>query len=449
MKKSIILILACALMAVNAGAQSFPQAFFLDGYRLGYRYNPALQADTPFLALGQWGSRSRNNIGAESFLYRRGDELVTAFHSSVSAQEFLGNLKDVNSMGGQYDVHLLSYGWKKGPAFHTLEANVRAQYSLSVPKDIFSILKQGTSGKNYRLDGMQVAGNAYIELAYGYSRQLADWVSVGARAKLLVGMESLRYRLTQLDMTFTEQEYRADIQADLSLTSHWNKVGTDKDGYLSFLNLNPKDRRFLPSGAGLALDLGVVLTPLEGLSLSASVTDLGGLFWYYGNSGQSKGSVNFTGLEGLGMDDLNADGLKEKLNEQLDQFKQTLKLKPVRSQTLFEPVPFQANLAVRYKLPFYRALSLGATGNYVGTKEMPYMEAQGVLAWNPWSWLGVVASGGSGSLGPVWGAAVHAAFKNFRLTVGYSNGFGGTIPYTSTPVKANSRQLTAGLTYDL
>lgn len=57
-----------------------------------------------------------------------------------------------------------------------------------------------------------------------------------------------------------------------------------------------------------------------------------------------------------------------------------------------------------------------------------------VLAWNPWKWLGMAAN---------------LAVKQFRLTAGYSDGFGGTVPYTSTPLKPNNRVFTLGLTYDL
>jgi hypothetical protein len=37
----------------------------------------------------------------------------------------------------------------------------------------------------------------------------------------------------------------------------------------------------------------------------------------------------------------------------------------------------------------------------------------------------------------------------FHLNAGMESGFGGTIPYTSMPLKANNKCLTVGLTYDL
>ena len=448
MRKFITLFVAL-LLAASLQAQTFQQAFFLDGYRLGYRYNPAIQNQDGFLSVGQYESQVRNNFGAASFLYPRGDEVVTAFHSSVSADEFLGSLNDDNYFNGSINLNLVSYGWRRDEACHTLEANARAFYSASFPKEIFTILKVGTGDSRYDLGGFSLGGNAMLELAYGYSRKLSDLISVGARAKFLVGIDALHYRVSRFNLALTEEYYKADIEADLELTSRWSKIRRNEEGYLDLTKLSAKDRWRLPSGAGLAVDLGVVVTPLEGLTLSASLLDLGGMFWYYGNTGMSQGSVTFTGLENLSLEEIQNGNIKDQFNDELDELLSSLKLKSVRSKKALEMIPFNVNLGAKYELPFYRPLAVGVTAEYSNRKGMNYMEARGALAWNPWEWLGVTVNAGAGSFGAVWGAAFNAAYKRFRVTVGYSDGFGGTIPYTSTPLKPNNKVITAGLTYDL
>lgn len=449
MKRSVIILAALVLTAVTVNAQSFQQALFLDGYQLGYRYNPALAGETGFLSVGQWENQSRNNIGAASFLYPRNGEVVTALHESVTADEFLGSLKDDNYLTGDIHYNLFSYGWKGEKAYHTIEAGIRAAYSASVPKEIFSIVKLGTNDKNYDLSGMSVAGNAIVEVAYGYSRKLSDLISVGARAKLLVGVEALRYNVTRFDLTMTEDAYQAQVEADLDLTSRWSKIRTDDEGYLNLTDLSSKERWKLPSGAGLALDLGVVVTPLEGLTLSASLLDLGGILWYYGNAGKSQGTTTFTGMDSVTMDDLKQGNLKEQFNDELDAFVRSIKLKSVKGRTAFEAVPLHLNLGARYEMPFYRPLSVGMTGTYYVMRGKPYSEVRAVVASNAESRLGASLDFGVGSYGLVWGAALHAAVQQFRLTASVSNGFGGTVPYSSTPLRPNSKVLTLGLTYDL
>lgn len=176
MQKKTILIAVLIMAAVSANAQTFQQALFLDGYRLGYRYNPALQNQDAFLGVGQVQRQLYNNLGASSFLYPHGDEVVTALHPSVSA-------------------------------YHTVEANVRSFASASIPKEIFAIAKLGTVDTNYDLSGVNVGANAFVELAYGYSHKLSDVFSVGARAKLLIGYEALNYRINKMDVALWQYRY--------------------------------------------------------------------------------------------------------------------------------------------------------------------------------------------------------------------------------------------------
>ena len=449
MKKTVILLTALLLAGVSSAAQSFEPSLFLDGYRLGYRYNPALQNEDNFLSIGEFRNQTRNTFGAASFLYPRGEEVVTALHPSVSADEFLGSLGDNNTLGGSIDYNLVSYGWRKGASYQTLEANVRAAYKANVPKDIFTILKLGTGDTNYTMGGLSLGGNALVELAYGYSHQVADWLSLGLRTKLLVGIDALHYNVSRMDIHLAEDQYRLDLEANLDLTSRWSKIRPDEEGYLDLTRLSAKDRWKLPSGLGLAMDLGVVLTPLEGLTLSASLLDLGGMLWYYGNAGQSQGTAAFTGVKNLSLDDIKAGSIRSQFDDVLDALGSSLKVKALEGRTALEFIPFHVHAGIRYDLPFYRALSIGATGNYLHVSGFSYAEGRGVLAWNPWKWLGLAANAGRGTYGPVWGVAANLAVKQFRLTAGYSDGFGGTVPYTSTPLKPNNRVFTLGLTYDL
>ena len=451
MKQHIISALAVMLLAsAGLSAQSFHQGFFLDGYRLNYRYNPAVSNDGNFLSVGQWSDQSINNVGAANFLYPREVGLVTAFHSSVSAKDFLGGLPDKLALGGNINFNLVSYGFAKGDNYHTIEANVRSVYGISLPKGIFAIVKLGNSDGSYDLSGIGLSGNAYAEIAYGYSRKLSDIVSIGARAKLLVGVEAIDYNVSKFGLDFTTDDITANLEADLDLTSRWSKILPDEDGYykLDLSSLSAKDRWRLPPGAGLAFDFGIVVKPFDGLTLSASVLDLGGILWYYGNAGKSKGTAVFSGVKDLSFDNLKKGDFSADLAAIEDEFIGPVMVQAVKSRTKFSFVPLNANLAVKYDLPFYKALSFGLTGNYFNWRGQPYYEGRFAAAWNG-KFLGVTADIGRGSLGTVYGVALNAAVARFRITAGFSNGFGGTIPYTSIPLKANNKILTLGITYDL
>ncbi len=438
-----------SLSVLTAGAQTFQEGFFLDGYRLGYRYNPAIQNENAFLSVGQFESLSKSNVGAASFYYPTTDGVVTWLHSSIPAGQFLRTLPEESRTSGQINYSLFSHGWRRDKNYHTIEAGLRVVYGNSVPKEAYELLKIGSTKSPYDLSGLEVEGNAVVELAYGYSRRISDILSLGFRAKLLVGVEALQMQASQLTVTMNEEVLSAEIQADMDLTSRWSKIRSDEYGNLNFGDISKKDKWKYPPGAGLAVDLGILLTPVEGLTLSASVTDLGGLLWYYGNAGQATTTISFEGFEDLSVDELKNNGIVKQLVQMGTDYLGNVKMASVEKRVLFKQIPVNLNLGAKYALPFYRPLSIGATGYWNGFGTYGYAEGRVALAWNPFDWLGLTANVGGGTYGGVYGYALHACFKKFRLTFGMNNGFGGHMPYTNKALKPCKKQISVGLTYDL
>lgn len=448
MKIRRILVLFALTVTLPLGAQSFQESLFLNNYRLGFRYNPALQSPAGFLSVGEYSSFSANNVGASSFLYEREGKLVSAFHPLVSSQEFLSSLKEVNTSINYMNYSLFSFGFRTKNAFHTIEVGFRGMEAQSLPKDYFRLLKDGGEDL-FSMGGTRLQGRFFAEVAYGYSRKIGDHLTLGVRAKLLAGQYAADYGFQRLDLRISDQSWQMNVQSRLDLTSRSGRMQTDENGYLQLTDWHAKEKWVLPSGAGLALDLGLVWEPADGLQLAASVTDLGGLFWYYGNAGEASGQFVFTGLSDVKMEDINLEGLITQVSDIGESLLKTVALKRVSRRIGWDGLPFQANAGIRYKMPFYKALSLGLMGNYAGYQSLPYWEGRFVVAVNPLPWLDGCFSIGPSSLGLTWGAALQVSVYRFRLHAGVRNGFGGTVPYRSIPLKANAKTLVVGLTYDL
>ena len=413
--------------------------------------NPAENAslDHGFVRIGEFQSISRNNVGAASFLFPSGDKLVTGLHSSISDEEFLGGLKAVNSLYSQIDYNLVSYGWKgSSRGFHTLEVGARVHYGLSVPKEVFRILKTGTSKSPYDLSSLRAFGDVYGEIAYGYALPLGDRFSIGGRVKLLVGLNSVDVITRRFDLTTTAEQYVLDLDADIDLTNRNKKIGTDDQGYLDYTSFTGKGKLGAPTGGGLAFDLGLVWKPFDGFSLSASMLDLGGILWYYGNAGTSSGSYTFEGLKDITSESLKQDQLMKKLKETGEEVLSVIKPKAVDGRFKFKAIPLNANLKASYAMPFWNTLSLDASGLCTGYRYCaPYWEARGgvSLDFPGVAHLGVNAGGGA--YGFVYGVNGNVEFQSFRLYAAYENGIGGVIPYEGTPLKANQKTLLIGLLY--
>ena len=432
---------ALAIMALAIGTNVLAQ-------EIG---NPADMPESGFLRVGEFHSSTRNNVGAASFLFPSGDKLVTGLHESISADEFLGGLKPVNSVYGDIGYNLVSYGWKSSTSwYHTIQVGARANYGISVPKEVFHILKNGTAQSPYDLSAFRAFGNAYGEIAYGFSFRESDKLSIGARLKLLVGLYGADVSVRRMALTTTEDQYRLDLDADIDLTNMDKKIGTDDEGYLDYKSIAGKGKLGAPTGVGLATDLGLVWKPFDGFTISASVLDIGGIFWYYGNAGTSSGAFVFEGLKSLSTEELNEKALGTRLKAIGDELLTVVKPKAVDGRFRFKDIPLNANVSANYALPFFQMLSIDLCGQYTGYSFCaPYWEARGGLSFD---WPDVVhlgVSAGTGAYGFVYGIKGSVDFLSFRLYANYGNGIGGVIPYENTPLQANNKVLTLGLTYKL
>lgn len=435
MKKTVFTLLAISLCAA-AWAQS--------------HVNPAETAglEYGFVRIGEFNTTTRNNVEASAFLFPKGDKLVTGLHSSVNTDDFLGGLEAVNSIYSQTDYNLVSYGWKSSKGFQTVSVGARVNYGLSVPREIFRILKEGTAQSPYDLSALKAFGNLYGEIAYGYSIPLTDNLYVGGRVKLLVGLNSADVVARRFELTTTDEQYSLDLDTDIDLTNRNKKAGQDDDGYLDYTSFTGKGKLGAPTGAGLALDMGLIWKPFRGFTVDASIQDAGGILWYYGNAGRSSGSYTFEGLKDLTVDEMDQEHLGTRLKETGEEVLGVIKPKSVEGVFKVKGIPLAARLGASYALPFWERLSVNASGIYTGYSFCaPYWEARGGASVDYPGIAQLQLSAGSGTCGFVYAIQGSVNFLSFKLYAKYENGTGGTIPYESTPLKANNKCLVVGLDY--
>ena len=449
-KRYLLVVALCLCTLLSLHAQSFQEGFFLRDFRTGYQFNPALQNPTDFLSVGDFTRASRSNVGERAKYYPMDGKVVTALHPSVPAETFLANLQSDNYKLSSVDYSLFSYGFARGAAYHTFDVGVHGLYGVSVPIGIFELLKRGTSRSPFDLSNARVAGQLYAELAYGYSRDLNGVVSVGFRTKLLLGLDAASYRITKLDLTMNETEYRTDIDARLDLTNRSRTLIPDENGFLNLFRME-KSKYGLPSGIGLALDFGIVIRPNPYLTMSASMLNLGGLLWHFGNASESSGSASFTGMKDATLADFSKDGMKQLLNDVMNEYVSALRLRKSDAVNQWGGLPVQWNGAVKYVMPFWETLSVGAVASYTLYGEMPYWDARAAFGLHPgapFAWIDFTANAGWDTFGPVYGWAMQLRLARFRFSVGKQNGIGPKIP-DGGKLDPHASYSTFGLTYDL
>lgn len=417
---------------------------------LAWAQNPAETAGigSDFVRVGEFLSISRNNVGASAFLFPYEGKLVTGLHSSVGDDQFLGGLRPVNSFYGRTDYNLVTYGWKGPVFFHTVEVGLKGDYGVSVPKEIFRILKTGTADSPYDLSSFRAFGNVYGEIACGYSLPISESITLGGRLKLLVGLNSADISARKFELTTTEDQYTVDLDADIDLTNRNRKVGTADGGYLDYTSLMGKGKLGIPSGLGLAMDLGVIWKPFQGFTLSASLLDIGGIAWYYGNAGKSTGTYTFDGLKEMSTDEFEEEKFAARLREVGNEVLAVIQPKAAKGVFKMKEIPMTARLDASYEMPFWSNLAAQASCMYSGYAFCaPYWEARGGASVSFPGICKVEVNAGGGAHGFVYGARGSVDFLSFRLYAGFENGAGGVIPYEDIPLKANNKFLSLGLMY--
>lgn len=355
--KRIITILAAATLSLTIAAQDFKTGYFLDNYVYAYRLNPALSPDSSseciasFL-LGDISVAPSSSIGMSQLLFPIDGKLYWGFNEKVPAETFLGGLPDYTKADVGLEMDILTVGVRTKHGFITFDTRLRSNTSARLSNEIYGYLKDGieaVEGAKYNLQELSLDTKNYLEFAVSYSRRIGD-IKVGATLKGLAGIASVNAQLSDIEATFTTDE---DIQ--LKGTSQFSYAAPllsipTRDGQYDFSNIGYGNVGL--AGAGAAMDLGIHWEGQEeGLSVDAAVVDLGFIKW--GNS--IHGSETFTGKQVNVGEDADANTIINTVFG-LDSGTETYRSAEMLAATF--------NAGIRYKMPFYKNLSVGAHGSY-------------------------------------------------------------------------------------
>ena len=420
--KRIITILAALLLGstVLSNAQGFQTGYFLDNYSYGYRINPALQSDRSFLglAINNMTETAQSNVGLSNFVFNTGGKLVTGLNSAVNSAQFLSGLPDKSAISLDVSESILAAGvWKKG-VLHTLEINSRTLGNVALPKDLFAFAKNGSSATPYDLAGLGGVIQSYFEIAYGYSRKINEMVTVGGRVKFLIGAASVNMTTDKFSILPKEDQWSVSTNANINVAGQFLSVPTD-NGSLNWQNMKFL-RSLTPSGFGAALDLGVTVKPIEGLTVTAALVDIGGISWKYNIAGRANGETSFTGVDNLDLENGGGSAIS-------DSFKDLLTIadfKPVAGKSAFEGLPLTVNLGARYQIPNVNFLSVGLISSYGSFHGVSSFNARLGATLTPVNWFSFAASAGTGNFGPNGGAAISINAGPLALHLGFETYFG-------------------------
>lgn len=149
------------------------------------------------------------------------------------------------------------------------------------------------SGKTFNIQNEKLRLNAYIEVGAGYSRAINERLTIGGKAKLLLGAGNINLKINQLHLSGKEAGIDSEFQiiSDAYLEASAKGLELEEEnGYITDLDYNS----FGISGYGAGIDLGASYQLMKNLTLSAAILDLGFISWGKSNSQVAESSKNTT-----------------------------------------------------------------------------------------------------------------------------------------------------------
>ena len=419
-----ITILLCAMFAMKGMAQTAKSAYFMDGTFHNFRINPAMKAERGFfsLALGNMSIATNGNVGVSHFLYPDGDQLTTFMSGKVDQDEFLGRLPEYARLGMNFDETLFGLGFRLLGGYTSFSVSVHSNTSMALPKGFFEFAKKGLQDQHYNFSGINMHSMNYAAATLGYSREVYKGLRVGVNLKYLMGLAYTDFTFDRFNIELSEDRWRIEGHAQAQAALGSEVYFEDEDASLDALRMGP-----LASAAkGFAVDLGVVYDMKEfvpGLTVSASVVDLGSINWQYMMSIENNGEpICWEGLK-----DANIDNMGTALEEELEKLGEKaekimdLEVNDIHSEST--KLGATMYVGAEYNMPFYKPLSVAML---YGKRFSPYAysgwdDIRGFVNIAPLKWFEASANVGYSTFGTSlgWMLNFHPAGINFFVGSDY------------------------------
>jgi len=310
-----ILILLFAVVSISIQAQDLSihmmdSVYARTAVNPAYRFNDKVVVNILGLSTGSY----TNGISIGDILIKDGG--LNQFQLKEGADK----INDLNYITGEGNIHLIGLGLTFGKWQFSAGYDWHLAGGTNYTKDLYLLAANGNApyiGETLDV-GPDLLLQGYHDLHIGASYQMSN-ISVGARIKLLSGINDLSTSNSSVQLTTDEEIYQLTVASDYVMNTTGvvdydgiDNIDVDGDSF-GFSN-------FLGPNSGIGLDLGIDWKAADKISLSASVLDIGNISWSEDVVNYNSNQTNtFEGVDILDyIDDDNEVVLEDSLYNLLD-----------------------------------------------------------------------------------------------------------------------------------
>lgn len=408
-------------------AQTLRTAYHQEGYVYGHELNPAFQPEEGYFSLPLLGNTSvsmQSSMGLGDLIYDRNGELTTFMaRGTISKSKLMDKVGSGFKNYIEGNMTLISLGRRVNEKrYQTLSVSLRGKSAIRVDKSLFDLLKD-VENKYYNVKDVRMDASVYAEIAVGESRKLNDQWTVGAKAKLLVGMNHLDMNVDNILVSLGTSAWTVQGYATMHASGLHYKTEVkdyeqpDRGQYESVTGLSFPALK--PRGVGLAIDAGATYKLDENWTFSAAVRDLGFITWADNRTARNSGETfTFDGIHGVCLDDPDeeyqaANPQKESIGSQLDRLGDDLMemahLRRVGQKVQTQMLGATLHVGARYNKGLWTAGAL-LTSYIQGN--LSWFEGRMSIAYQPVNRLNLTVSPAWGTTGFSVGAMASYQFGN-------------------------------------
>ena len=299
--KSLLLFVMISNVSLFLMAQQVNTLYFMEDVPVRHYLNPSFQPVTDYyVSLPVVGftqlSLGNNSLALKDIIYNVNGQTVSFLHPLGDIPLFYNTLKSNTLVHAGLQTNLLSFGFRHETAYWTFSLTEKGDCKVNVPKELFRIALFGTQdSQNNTFDFKRLVGDVsvYTEAGAGYSKQLNDKWTLGAKFKLLVGTANISNNNNSfllgagIDKWTLKGEGKANYAGAVQINT------TNNYQTFSFVAPSSVTDWLKPYGIGTGIDAGFEYKLNSRIKFSGAVTDLGFIHWT-GNSQNYQYAVDYT-----------------------------------------------------------------------------------------------------------------------------------------------------------
>jgi len=254
-------------------AQGNLTLYHMQGIQQSMYQNPAKMPNNKFnfnlpiisnVAVGY----SNNGFAYTDVVAKRADDSLV-----LTIDNMLSKLKPNNTIATSVNTDLLTFGFKVKRSYLSFNASLKSDISASFSKDMMTLAMKGNTaflGREVNLN-FNINSNTYMEYGVGFAHSNKNnTLNYGIRFKLLSGIANTQTERSNISIFTNENDY--SIKATSDIVFNTSSIDTGDNDIDVGKYVFGKNR-------GTAFDIGLEFKPIQKLTLSASVVDIGAIQW--------------------------------------------------------------------------------------------------------------------------------------------------------------------------